>query len=47
MLDHDLEEDKMDMDEMEEDQEAIEMLKSSQYSNNNHNYMMKGGGNKQ
>ena len=29
MIDHDLEEDKMDMDEMEEDQEAMEMMKSS------------------
>ena len=36
----DLEEDKMDID-MDEDQEAIEIMKSSQYSNN-HNYMMKG-----
>ena len=36
----DMEEEKMDMDDMEEDQEAIEVLKSSQYSNNN-NYMMK------
>ena len=52
---HDLEEDKIDMDEMEEDQEAIEIMKSSQYSNSNnnananssnHNYMMKGGGSK-
>ena len=30
----DLEEDKFDADEMEEDQEAVEIMKSSTYSNN-------------
>ena len=30
-----MEEDKIELDDLDEDQEAIEVLKSSQYSNNN------------
>ena len=41
-----MEEDKIDLDDMDEDQEAIEVLKSSQYSQHTSNYLMKGGASK-